>query len=35
MEEEKLINIVNDLVKQPRESEWVEFKYNYHSAELS
>lgn len=33
MEEEKLINIVNDLVKQPRESEWVEFKHNYHSAE--
>lgn len=33
MEQEKLINIVNDLVKQPNESEWVEFKLNYHSAE--
>lgn len=33
MEQEKLINIVNDLVKQPNESEWVEFKQNYHSAE--
>ncbi|MCU4187647.1 putative DNA binding domain-containing protein [Flavobacterium sp. HXWNR29] len=33
MEQEKLINIVNDLAKQPNESEWVEFKHNYHSAE--
>ena len=33
MEQETLINIVNDLVKQPNESEWVEFKHNYHSAE--
>lgn len=33
MEQKKLINIVNDLVKQPSESEWVEFKLNYHSAE--
>ena len=33
MEQEKLISIVNDLVKQPNESEWVEFKHNYHSAE--
>ena len=33
MEEKKLINIVNDLIKQPNESEWVEFKLNYHSAE--
>jgi ATP-dependent DNA helicase RecG len=33
MELKKLINIVNDLVKQPNESEWVEFKLNYHSAE--
>ena len=32
-EQEKLINIVNDLAKQPNESEWVEFKHNYHSAE--
>ncbi len=33
MEEKKLINIINDLIKQPKESEWVEFKLNYHSAE--
>lgn len=33
MEQEKLINIINDLIKQPNESEWVEFKHNYHSAE--
>jgi len=33
MEQKKLINIVNDLIKQPNESEWVEFKLNYHSAE--
>jgi predicted HTH transcriptional regulator len=33
MEQEKLISVLNDLVKQPNESEWVEFKHNYHSAE--
>ena len=33
MEEKKLINLINDLIKQPNESEWVEFKLNYHSAE--
>lgn len=33
MEQKKLINIVNDLIKQPNESEWVEFKLNYHSVE--
>jgi ATP-dependent DNA helicase RecG len=33
MEQKKLINIVNDLVKQPNESEWIEFKLNYHSAD--
>lgn len=33
MEEKKLISLINDLVKQPSESEWLEFKLNYHSAE--
>src|SRR6187402_2089165 len=33
MEEKKLINLINDLIKQPNESEWVEFKLNYHSSE--
>ena len=33
MEEKKLISLINDLIKQPNESEWVEFKLNYHSAE--
>jgi ATP-dependent DNA helicase RecG len=27
----QLIELVNDLVKQPKESEWVEFKLNFHS----
>lgn len=31
MKESQLIELVNDLVKQPKESEWVEFKLNYHS----
>lgn len=30
---EQLIELTNDLVKQPNESEWVEFKLNYHSVE--
>lgn len=33
MEEKQLIDLVNELVKHPNESEWVEFKHNYHSAE--
>lgn len=27
----QLIELVNDLVKQPHECEWVEFKLNFHS----
>lgn len=33
MNEQQLIELLNELVKQPHESEWVEFKLNYHSAE--
>lgn len=33
MEKEHLIELVNELVKQPHESEWLEFKLNFHSAE--
>ncbi|MCX6325715.1 MAG: putative DNA binding domain-containing protein [Bacteroidia bacterium] len=29
----QLIELLNELVKQPNESEWVEFKLNFHSAE--
>lgn len=29
----QLIELINELVKQPNESEWVEFKLNFHSAE--
>jgi ATP-dependent DNA helicase RecG len=31
MNKEQLIALLNDLVKQPKESEWVEFKLNFHS----
>lgn len=31
MNEQQLIELINDLVKQPHESEWVEFKLNFHS----
>lgn len=31
MNEQQLIELVNGLVKQPNESEWVEFKLNFHS----
>ena len=31
MNQEQLIELVNDLVKHPHESEWVEFKLNFHS----
>jgi ATP-dependent DNA helicase RecG len=31
MEKEELKKIINELVKQPNESEWVEFKLNFHS----
>jgi len=31
MSESQLIELVNDLVKQSHESEWVEFKLNFHS----
>lgn len=30
---EQLIELVDELVKQPNESEWVEFKLNFHSIE--
>ncbi|MDR3061151.1 MAG: putative DNA binding domain-containing protein [Dysgonamonadaceae bacterium] len=33
MTDQHLIELLNKLVKQPHESEWVEFKLNYHSAE--
>jgi hypothetical protein len=33
MSNEQLINLIDDLVKQPNESEWVEFKLNFHSEE--
>jgi len=33
MNETQLIALVNELVKQPNESEWVEFKLNFHSPE--
>lgn len=33
MNEQQLIELLNELVKQPDESEWVEFKLNFHSAE--
>lgn len=32
MNEKQLIDLLNDLIKQPHESEWVEFKLNFHSA---
>ena len=33
MNEQQLKELLNELVKQPNESEWVEFKLNFHSAE--
>ncbi len=33
MNNQQLIELLNDLVKQPNESEWVEFKLNFHSPE--
>lgn len=33
MNEEELCNLLEQLVKQPKESEWVEFKQNFHSIE--
>ncbi|MDC7999695.1 putative DNA binding domain-containing protein [Aequorivita todarodis] len=33
MNEKQLIELINELVKQPHESEWVEFKHNYHAVE--
>ncbi len=33
MTKQQLYNLLEELVKQSRESEWVEFKHNYHSAE--
>jgi ATP-dependent DNA helicase RecG len=31
MKEQQLIELIRELVKQPKESEWVEFKLNFHS----
>jgi predicted HTH transcriptional regulator len=31
MTQQQLIELINELVKQPHESEWVEFKHNFHS----
>ena len=31
MNDQQLIELLNELVKQPTESEWVEFKLNFHS----
>lgn len=33
MTEAQLHSLIEELTKQPRESEWVEFKHNYHSTE--
>ncbi|UOE41269.1 putative DNA binding domain-containing protein [Chryseobacterium suipulveris] len=33
MNNQQLKDLINELVKQPNESEWVEFKHNFHSAE--
>jgi predicted HTH transcriptional regulator len=33
MTNQELENLIEQLVKQPKESEWVEFKLNYHSGE--
>ena len=33
MKDSFLLELLNELVKQPHECEWVEFKLNYHSAE--
>jgi ATP-dependent DNA helicase RecG len=33
MSEQQLKDLLNELVKQPDESEWVEFKLNFHSPE--
>ena len=33
MTNQQFIELLNELVKQPNESEWVEFKLNFHSAE--
>ncbi|WP_149241913.1 ATP-binding protein [Dyadobacter sp. 32] len=33
MDDQQLVDLINELVKQPHESEWVEFKLNFHSPE--
>ena len=33
MRNQQLVELLNELVKQPNESEWVEFKLNFHSSE--
>jgi len=31
MQTEQLISLLNDLIDQPKENEWIEFKHNFHS----
>jgi predicted HTH transcriptional regulator len=33
MQTDQLISLINDLKSQPKENEWIEFKYNFHSPE--
>ena len=33
MQIEQLISLINDLISQPKENEWIEFKHNFHSQE--
>ena len=33
MNKQQLTDLLNDLVKIPQESEWIEFKLNFHSEE--
>lgn len=33
MTQQQLIDLIKELIKQPKESEWVEFKHNFHSPE--
>lgn len=33
MNNEQLISLINDLIKHPNETEWIEFKHNFHSCE--
>ncbi len=33
MNTQKLIDLINNLIRQPLENEWLEFKHNFHSPE--